>query len=149
MRAAYNFRRNVSMIQTLAKETGSRHRSLPLKNYSSSTMRSSNLIDNKWSIQTYFEKLFSIPKGFGKFYPKGKTETPPGGSIPKEGKQTPKGEPNAEKASENTFKSKKRTSGSGGGKKDEDPMMSNLGPIALGVAAIGATLYLLDSTGTG
>jgi hypothetical protein len=152
MRAAYNFRRNVSIIQTIAKETRPQRHSLPLRNYSSSSMRSSNLVENKWSIQTYFERLFSIPKGFKKFYPKGKTESPPSGgstgSVPKE-KQIPKGEQNAEKASENTFKSKKKTSGSGGGKKDEDPFMSNIVPITLGVAAIGASLYLLDSSGTG
>ena len=105
---------------------------------------------NKWSLRTYLEKLFTVPRGFKKFYPKegegGKNTT---GATPKEkqSSSTKESTKSTEKGADNTFKSKKRQSN--GPKKDGDDFFSNLIPMAVTGVAVGLVLLMMDSKGNG
>lgn len=156
IRGIFNIKQNINMLSKITKECHIYQN--PLRNYTSTSLRSSNLLEkyNQWNFETYFERLFTIPRGFKKFYPKGKNETP-SGNIPKE-KNNPKSEPGnsepgvknetsgAEKGSENTFKSKKKSNPNQ--KKDDDPFSSMI-PISISLATLAVVFLLMDSRGNG
>jgi hypothetical protein len=153
MRSVLHFKRNINLISKLTniKELTTKNPLLQRTYATTSSLRSSNQIieGDKWNLRAYIEKLFTIPRGFKKFYPKEKTEGAAG--APKEKhSSSPKNDSakSTEKGAENTFKSKKRQNS--GPKKDGDgDPMSNLIPIALTVTAVGAALFMMDSKGNG
>jgi hypothetical protein len=154
MRSVLHFKQNISLIPKLTTKELTTKNPLLLRTYATSPMRSSSspnqiVEGNKWNLRAYIEKLFTIPRGFKKFYPKEKTDGKTTGGTPKEKQSSQKNDStnSTEKGTENTFKSKKRQTN--GPKKDGEDPMANLIPIALTVTAIGAVLFMMDSKGNG
>lgn len=91
------------------------------------------------SIQSYFERLFTVPRGFKKFYPES------GGSVPKSGTGSKTSRANAKKSGSGGG------GGKGGGNKDKDPFDTMWGyiPLIVGTGAVGIALYALDQSTQG
>jgi hypothetical protein len=94
------------------------------------------------NISSFFEKLFSVPKGFGKFYPKD-------GAIPKSGGSKSGGSKGGSKREPFGTKGGGNKKGKGGG--DKDPFDSALSylPLFVGTTTMAVALYLLNSGSQG